>query len=89
MGILVLYRKGTMHQSLDTVVLRLKFKPDSAADFLFEEDVEAGRIVAERNDYTIDEAYDFIREFHSSLEDAMILINGEKVVNLSDFSYDI
>ena len=55
----------------------------------FEEDVEAGRIIQERNDYTIDEAYDFIREFHTSLEDAMILVNGEKVVNLSDFSYDI
>ena len=89
MGILVVYRTGAMHQSVDTVVLRLKFRPESAADFLFEEDVEAGRIVQERNDYTIDEAYDFIREFHASLDDAIILVNGEKVVNLSDFSYDI
>lgn len=78
-----------MHQSHDTVVLRLKFKPESAADFLFEEDVEAGKLVSERSDYTLDEAYDFIREFHSSLDDAIVLINGQKVVNLSDFSYDI
>ena len=88
-GMLVGYRARTMHQSLDTVVLRLRFKPDNAADFLFEEDVEAGKLVHERNDYTLEEAYDFIREFHTSLDDAIVLINGEKVVNLSDFSYDI
>jgi len=78
-----------MHQTHDTVVLRLTFRPDSAADFLFEEDVEAGRLIQERNDYTVDEAYDFIREFHPSLEDALVLVDGKKVVTLSDFSYDI
>ena len=78
-----------MSQSVDTVVLRLEFKADSAADFLFEEDVQAGRIIQERSDYTLDEAFDFIREFHSSLDDAMILVNGKKVVNLSDFTYEI
>ena len=78
-----------MHQTYDTVVLRLTFKPDSAADFLFEEDVEAGRYVQERNDYTLEEAADFIQEFHESLQDAQILVDGKKVVNLSDFSYDI
>ena len=69
----------------DNVVLRLTFKPDSASDFLFEEDVQTGRLVQERNDYTLDEAADFIREFSSSLEDAQVLINKSAVVNLSDF----
>lgn len=78
-----------MTQKAENVVLRLKFKPDSASDFLFEEDVEQGRLIHERNDYTKEEAYDFIREFHSCLEDAAVLINGNRVVNLSDFSYDI
>lgn len=78
-----------MHQTCDTVVLRLTFKPDSATDFLFEEDVEAGRYIQERNDYTLEEAADFIQEFHESLQDAQILVDGKKVVNLSDFSYDI
>ena len=78
-----------MHQTYDTVVLRLTFKPDSAADFLFEEDVEAGRFIQERNDYTLEEAADFIQEFHECLQDAQVLVDGKKVVNLSDFSYDI
>ena len=69
----------------DNVVLRLTFKPDSASDFLFEEDVAAGRLVQERNDYTIEEAADFIRDFSSCLEDAQVLVNKSVVVNLSDF----
>ena len=88
MGTLSTAHKALMHESHDTVVLRLVFKPDSAADFLFEEDVEAGRYVQERNDYTLEEAADFIQEFHSSLEDALILVGGEKVVSMSDYTYE-
>jgi hypothetical protein len=77
-----------MQENHDTVVLRWVFKADSASDFLFEEDVEAGRLVQERNDYTLEEAADFIQEFHSSLEDALILVGGEKVVSMSDYTYE-
>ena len=78
-----------MHQSFDTVVLRLRFKPESASDFLFEEDVESGRLVQERNDYTLDEAYDFIREFSSSLDDAEILVDGSRRVSMADFIEEV
>lgn len=67
------------------VVLRLTFKPDSAADFLLEEQLANGQLVVERDDYTLEEAADFVRDFHSCLDDAQFLINGHKVVTLSDF----
>lgn len=69
----------------DTVILRLSFRPDSVSDFLFEDDVISGQLVVERNDYTLEEAYDFIREFSSCLTDAQILIDKSRVVSLSDF----
>ena len=72
----------------ETVVLRLTFRPDSVSDFLFEDDVIAGQLVVERGDYTLEEAYDFIREFSSCLIEAQILIDGSRVVNLSDFVDD-
>ena len=68
-----------------TVVVRFTFRPDSAADFLFEEDIAVGRYVQERADLTLDEAIEFIEEFESSLDDAQILIDGSKVVSMSDF----
>ena len=67
------------------VVVRFSFKPQYAADFLFEEDVVQGRSVQERSDLTLDEAIEFIEEFESSLDDAQILIDGSKVVTMSDF----
>ena len=72
----------------DTVILRLTFRPDSVSDFLFEDDVITGQLVVERNDYTLDEAYDFIREFSSCLTDAQILVNRTNVVSLQDFLQD-
>lgn len=69
----------------DNVILRLTFKPDSAADFLLDEQIATGQYVVERDDYTLDEAYDFLHEFHNCLQDAQVLIDGSKVVTLSDF----
>ena len=69
----------------ETVVVRFTFKPDSAADFLFKKDVAAGRYVQERDDLTLDEAIEFIEEFEGSLQDAQILIEGSRVVTMSDF----
>ena len=87
MCILIEYRTKQMSES--KVVLRVKFREDSVSDFLFEEDVAEGRLVQERNDYTLEEAYDFISSFYSSFEDALVLIDGQKVVALSDFTYEI
>ena len=69
----------------DNVVLRLTFKPDSAADFLLDEQIANGQLVVERDDYTLEEAYDFLHEFSSCLEDAQVLIDASKVVTLNDF----
>ena len=74
--------KGSMQQSHDTVVFRVTFKPDSAADFLNEEDVAMGRLVQEHDTYTMDEAADFVNEFASCLDDARALHDGNKVVDL-------
>ena len=87
MCILTGYRTKQMSES--NVVVRLTFREDSAADFLFEEDVAQGRLVQERSDYNLEEAYDFIQSFHSSLTDALVLVDGQKVVALSDFTYEI
>ena len=87
MCILTEYRTKQMSES--NVVLRVTFRPESASDFLFEEDVKAGRLVQERNDYSLEEAYDFIQTFHTSLSDALVLVDRKKVVALSDFTYDI
>ena len=87
MCILIGYRTKQMSES--SVVVRLTFREDSASDFLFEEDVARGRLVQERNDLPLEEAYDFIQSFYSSLTDALVLIDGKKVVALSDFTYEI
>ena len=67
------------------VVVRFTFKPEFADQFLFEEDVEAGRYIQERSDYTVDEAYDFIREFSSSLDGAVLIVEG-KVIDAFDYT---
>lgn len=71
------------------VILRLTFKPESAEDFLLEDQLANGQLVVERDDYTLEEAYDFVQEFHTSLDDAQFLIDGHKVVTLSDFLEEI
>ena len=69
----------------DNVILRLTFKADSAADFLLDDQTANGQLVVERDDYTLEEAYDFLHEFHNCLDDAQVLIDRTKVVTLSDF----
>lgn len=70
---------------MSNVIVRFTFKPEDASDFLFEEDVAAGRYVQERDDLDLDEAIEFIEQFESSLQDAQILIDGSRVVTMSDF----
>jgi hypothetical protein len=74
-----------MHEPIGSVVTRITFKPDSAADFLFEDDVAAGRLVQERDDMTVEEATEFVGEFIDCLDEVQILIDGAKVVTMSDF----
>jgi len=69
----------------DTVIFRLTFKPDSASDFLLEDQLANGQLVVERDDYTLDEAAAFIQDFYSCLDEAQILVDGERVITLSDF----
>ena len=71
------------------VVVRFTFKPEFADQFLFEEDVEAGRYIQERADYTVDEAYDFIREFSSSLDGAILIVDGKKVIDAFHYTQTI
>ena len=73
----------------DNVILRLTFKADSAEHFLLEEQIATGQYVVERDDYTLNEAYDFLHEFSSCLEEALVLIDGKKVVTLSDFQESV
>lgn len=74
-----------MHEPIGSVVTRITFKADSAADFLFEDDVAAGRLVQERDDMTVEEATEFVGEFIDCLDEVQILIDGTKVVTMSDF----
>ena len=71
------------------VILRLTFKPESAEDFLLEDQLANGQLVVERDDYTLEEAYDFVRDFYSCLDDAQLLIDGQRVVTMSDFLEEI
>ena len=71
------------------VVVRFTFKPEFADQFLFEEDVEAGRYIQELANYTVDEAYDFIREFSSSLDGALLIVDGKKVIDAFHYTQTI
>lgn len=73
-----------MHQPLDDVRARFTFKPEYADQFL-----DDGRLVTEIEYVSIEEVAQYVNEFHSSLEDVQVLIDGSKVVTLSDFSYDV
>ena len=74
-----------MHQDVDTIVLRLTFKPESADQFLYEDDVEAGRLVQEVDTYTLAEAIAFLNETSDHLDDALLLVDGKQVYTLADF----
>ena len=70
-----------MHQPLDLpVVARFVFKPERAAEFS-----EDGRQVIELALDSTDEAMDYVDQFNSALLDANVLVDGTRVVNLSDF----
>lgn len=70
-----------MHQPMEqTVVARYTFKADHAKDFL-----DGGRIVMEVGDILLDEATDYINQFQYALDEASILVDGKRVVHMSDF----
>lgn len=70
-----------MHQPMEqTVVARYTFKADHAKDFL-----DGGRIVMEVGDILLDEAADYINQFQYALDEASILVDGKRVVHMSDF----
>ena len=70
-----------MHQPMEqTVVARYTFKADHAKDFL-----DGGRLVMEVGDILLDEATDYINQFQYALDEASILVDGKKVVHMSDF----
>ena len=73
-----------MHQPLDDVRARFTFKPEYADQFL-----EDGQLVTEIEYVSIEEVADYINEFQDSLLDVQVLVDGSKVVTLSDFTYDI
>lgn len=72
-----------------SVVTRITFKPDSAGDFLFADDVAAGRLVQEHDSYTLEEVTDFVNEFRNCIDDLLILVDGQRVITLEDFGYTI
>jgi|14_taG_2_1085336.scaffolds.fasta_scaffold00108_20 hypothetical protein len=67
----------------DSVVARFKFFSDRASEFS-----EGENLVMEINSLSIEEVYMFVKEFEDAIEDACILVNGTKVVYLSDYTYD-
>lgn len=69
-----------MHQLLGDVRCRFSFKPEYASDFL-----DNGRTVIEYSDMSVEEATTYIEEFMDSIEEVQILIDGHKVVTMSDF----
>ena len=70
-----------MHQPMEeTVVARYTFKADHAKDFLV-----GDRLVMEVGDILLDEAADYINQFQYALDEASILVDGQKVVHMSDF----
>jgi len=73
-----------MHQVIDDVRARFTFKPEDADQFL-----EDGQTVTEVQHISVEEVAQFVNEFQDSLLDVQVLIDGAKVVNLSDFTYDI
>ena len=69
-----------MHQLVGDVRCRFTFKPEYASHFL-----DDGQTVIEYSDMSIEEATTYIEEFMDSLEDVQLLIDGHKVVTMSDF----
>ena len=70
-----------MHQPMEqTVVARYTFKADHAKDFLV-----GDRLVMEVGNILLDEATDYINQFQYALDEASILVDGKRVVHMSDF----
>ena len=64
----------------EQIIARFTFKPDRAAEFLFDE----GQQVSELQVDTIDEVMDYVLQFDDALIDASAIVNGQ-VVSLTDF----
>ncbi len=64
----------------EQIIARFTFKPDRAAEFLFDE----GQIVSELQVDTIDEVMDYVLQFDDALSDASAIVNGQ-VISLTDF----
>lgn len=65
------------------VVARFSFKKDRAHEFN-----DDGRQVVEMDSLTIEEVVRFSKEFCDSLDDICILIDGSKVVYMTDYLYE-
>ena len=64
----------------EQIIARFTFKPDRAAEFLFDE----GQIVSELQVESIDEVMDYVIQFDDALVDASAIVNGQ-VISLTDF----
>ena len=64
----------------EQIIARFTFKPDRAAEFLFDE----GQIVSELQVDSIDEVMDYVLQFDDALTDASAIVNGQ-VISLTDF----
>ena len=64
----------------EQIIARFTFKPDRAAEFLFDE----GQFVSELQVDTIEEVMDYVLQFDDALVDASAIVNGQ-VINLTDF----
>jgi hypothetical protein len=64
----------------EQIIARFTFKPDRAAEFLFDE----GQLVSELQVDTVDEVMEYVMQFDDALLDASAIINGQ-VISLTDF----
>lgn len=64
----------------EQIIARFTFKPDRAAEFLFDEE----QTVSELQVDTIDEVMDYVLQFDDALTDASAIVNGQ-VISLTDF----
>lgn len=64
----------------EQIIARFTFKPDRAAEFLFDE----GQTVSELQVDTVDEVMDYVLQFDDALVDASAIVDGQ-VISLTDF----
>ena len=73
-----------MHQPTNDIRARFTFKPEHADHFLSD-----GQTVTEMEYLDMEELTSYINEFEDSIADVQVLVDGTKVITLSDFTYDI